>query len=436
MPQRGGRGSRWVPVTRARPAPRTRSLPWLAAVGALVALLVALSGFTGPVPREIPGSGSFISARYDPPTSGVEVGLARGDGQLFATHAADPFLDQPEQIRGGPEEQAYRFQRPLYGWLGWLASGGQPGAVPWAVVGLTIASVAALVAVAGRLLRDRGGDPRWALVLLAAPGVLADLQRVGPEALGTLLVLVGAVTWVAHPPGRSTFRRGGGPDPDADRAGSTTRGTGGPVWSFVRGGAPDVAHQRARSARVLVPIACFAAAGLLRETLLLVPAALLLHDLVRAPAAGHRRRAVLAGVAVVAPYGGWVLALRGIVGAWPSGTVDGRISVIPFAGLVGAVGSWTALDLLFVAAVLAGAVLVLVRRAGEPWLRWIVAAHLLLAATLGEPVWASWRDWGRVLLPLTAFALVALAGRGAPVPPDPAETETTRTGRRSVAPIR
>jgi hypothetical protein len=337
---------------------------WLAVVAGAVGLLVVLAEFTGPVPEVIPEAGSFISARYDPPTSGVEVGLALGDGQLFATHAADPFLDRPEVIRGGPEEQAYRFQRPLYGWLGWLASGGQPGAVPWAVVTLTVASVVALVVGAGRILADRGADARLALVLLAAPGVLADLQRVGPEALGTLLVLVGVAMWTRRRPGLAA--------------------TAGPV-------------------------ACFAAAGLCRETLLLVPAALLLHDLVRGPEAADRRRALLAGLAVVAPYAGWVLALRAVLGAWPSGTVDGRLSVVPFAGLVDAVGSWTTLDLLFVAAVLGTAGLALLRRAGEPRLRWIVTAHLLLAATLGEPVWASWRDWGRVLLPLTAVTLLALA---------------------------
>jgi hypothetical protein len=350
---------------------RRSSARWLAVIAAAVALVVALPEFTGAVPDDIPQAGSFISARYDPPTSGVEVGLDLGDGQLFATHAADPFLDRPEAIRGGAEEQAYRFQRPLYGWLGWAASGGRPGAVPWAMVGLTVVSVAALVVGAARLLRDRGADPRLALLLLAAPGVVADLQRVGPEALGTLLALIGTATWLSR------------------------RDAGG----------------------LVVPVACFAAAGLCRETLLLVPAALLLHEVVRG---GNRVRAVAAGLVVVAPYAGWVLALRAILGAWPSGTVDGRLSVVPFAGLVEAVPSWTALDLLFVAAVLGPAVLALARRAGDPGLRVVVAVHLLLAATLGEPVWASWRDWGRVLLPLTAVALVALAARR-PIPEEAAD---------------
>lgn len=356
--------------------PRRLPALWLTAVAVAVGLLVALPEFTGSVPTDVPQTGSFISARYDPPTTGVEVGLDRGDGQLFATHAADPFLDRPALIRGGSEEQAYRFQRPLFGWLGWVASGGQPGAVPWAVVGLTVVTVAALVLGAARLLRDRGADPRLALLLLVAPGVVADLQRVGPEALGTLLVLAGTAAWLSP---RELCARGA------------------------------IGEQLAHEARgLVVPVACFAAAGLCRETLLLVPAALLLHDLVR----GERRgRAIVAGVAVVAPYAGWVLALRALLGAWPSGTVDGRLSVVAFAGLVEAVASWTPLDLLFVVAVLGTAVLVLVRRAGEPALRAVVAAHLLLAATLGEPVWASWRDWGRVLLPLTAVVLVALASR-------------------------
>lgn len=352
--------------------------PALALVAAALAVLVALPAFTDPVPEDIPDTGSFISARYDPPTSGVEVGLDRGDGQLFATHAADPFLDQPEMIRGGPEEQAYRFQRPLYGWVGWLASGGQAGAVPGAMVGLTVASVVALVVAVGRVLAARGADTRLALVVLAAPGALADLQRVGPEALGTLLVVAGAGAWTSHRSGPNRWA----------------------PWAAV---------------------ACFAAAGLCRETLLLVPAALLVHDLIR----GERRgRALVAGAAVAAPYAAWVLALRGILGAWPEGTVDGRVSVVPFAGLVEALSGWTALDLLFAAAILGAAVVALARRAGPAWLRGVVAAHLLLAATLGEPVWASWRDWGRVLLPLTVFTLLALAVPRAAPAAEPVPTTT------------
>jgi hypothetical protein len=42
-----------------------------------------------------------------------------------------------------------------------------------------------------------------------------------------------------------------------------------------------------------------------------------------------------------------------------------------------------------------------------PVLRLCVAAHVLLAATLGELVWASWKDFSRVLLPLAVLGAIA-----------------------------
>ena len=87
-------------------------------------------------------------------------------------------------VRQGPSEQAYRYQRPLYGWLGWIASGGQPAAVAWALVVVTVLSATALVAASGRWIIDHGGDPRWALLLPLVPGVFIDLTWIGPEALG------------------------------------------------------------------------------------------------------------------------------------------------------------------------------------------------------------------------------------------------------------
>ena len=70
-------------------------------------------------------SGRLVSATYDPPDQLVELYLDQGDGQLFAAHAHDPLVQRPDQVGGGPAEQAYRFQRPLYGWLGWMASAGR-----------------------------------------------------------------------------------------------------------------------------------------------------------------------------------------------------------------------------------------------------------------------------------------------------------------------
>jgi hypothetical protein len=221
-----------------------------------------------------------------------------------------------------------------------------------------------------------------------------------------MLTLLGAVTWVA--------RR--------------------ELCALGRGGGTQV-HKARGVGGVIVPIVCFAAAGLCRETLLLVPAALLLHDLVRGPTVAERRRALIAGPLVVAPYVCWVLGLRAILGAWPSGTVDGRLSLVPFGGLVEAAGDGTPLDAVFVLAVLAGALGALARPAA-PWMRWVIAAHLALAATLGDPVWASWRDWGRVLLPMTALTILSLATRTARAAQTGGETDTEERGSPTVVPIR
>lgn len=362
--------------------PRRLVLVILLAVG--LSVTIAHREFGGPTPLAVSGAGSLISARYDPPTSGVEGALVQGDGQLFATHAADPFLRRPEMIRGGPEEQAYRLQRPLYGWLGWAASGGQPDAVPVAVVVVTVASVVALVAGAAWTLARRGAEPALALVLVVAPGALADLRRVGPEALGALLVLAGTWAWSRRSP-----------------------------WTGC------------------AAVVCFGAAGLLRETLLVVPLVLLLVDLWTGR---DRARAVARAGLAAAPYVVWVLVLRAVVGAWPEGAVSGRLSVVPFGGLVQAAGSWTAADAALALVVL-GTAVVAVARAGDPRLRALVAAHLVLAATLGEPVWTSSLDWGRVLLPMTVFTLVVLAPRRVAAPaPDEDRAPAGAAGLRATGP--
>jgi hypothetical protein len=264
-------------------------------------------------------------------------------------------------VRGPASEQAYRYQRIGYGWLGWAASGGQAELVPWALIALTAASVGLLVGAGATLLADRGVDPRFALVLALQPAVAIDLTWIGPEVLGTALVLVGVVAWSRRAPSASA--------PD------------GATW---------------------VAVACFAAAGLCRETLLLVPAVLVVHE-------AWRRRWSLAGALCLAavPYGAWVLFLRIRVGAWPSGSVEGRLSPLPFSGLMAAIPGWATGDLVVAATILVPAVVAVAWRGGG-LLRVLVAANLAFASVLGEPVWNRWPDFSRVLLPLSTLAVVTV----------------------------
>jgi hypothetical protein len=256
---------------------------------------------------------------------------------------------------------------------------------------VTALSVIALVWVTARLLARWGADPLLALVLLATPGVIVDLTWVGPEALGAALVLVGLGRVLGGVSGRGR----GGIDPSRHGSGSGDSMAADPL----------VADPLVTDRLVADPlgIAAFAAAGLCRESLLLVPAVLVLLFLVDRRV---RRAAMMAAAA--APYAVWVVFLRVRIGAWPTGSEGGRISLMPFGGLVRAMPGWGIGDIVFAVVVLGGAaaaLAVVTRRE----LRWLIVAHVVLAASLGAQVWTRFADFGRVLLPLTALSLVALA---------------------------
>lgn len=315
--------------------------------------------------------GQLLSQSYDPPTRPVELLLNQGDGQAFAHHAQDPFIRHPEGIRGPAEEQAYRLQRPLFGWLGWAASGGDPGRVASALMVLIVLSVGALGGVAAWGCGRFGVSPLWGLLVYAAPGVLDDLFRGTPEVLGAALAGAGLVWWLSARPQR---------------------------WAAV---------------------ACFALAGLARETMLLVPVALFASSCWdarprRRPAVEARRRVAMRPdwllLLSAAPYVVWVMVLRIGLGAWPTGTVDSRLVLVPFSGATAVWGGWgfdeaVSLTLLGLPVIVAFAV-----SRHRPLLV-VVAAHLAAASAFGQAVWLSAHGFARVLLPMSLAAVLAIAAR-------------------------
>ena len=364
-------------ATDATPPP-ARPVADVVGVGVLAAAIctaIVVFWFVGaaPDPGPDPADGRRISTIYDPPETGVEAIYAKGDGQLFAAQATDPLVDRPELVRGTEAEQAYRYQRQMYGWLGWLASAGQAGAVAWALIVLTAAAAVLLCVVVADWLAAAGRNPRLALLLLLLPGVLVGLTLIGPEILGTTLVLLGLRTWL---------RPGGS---------------------------------------ILLAAGCLAAAGLCRETLLIFPAVAALLEL-----AGRRpRRAfTLAGAAL--PYVAWVLYLHARIGAWPKQSGASPIDLVPLRGLLDAIDGWDPLDATaaVLLAVLAGAALL---RRRTSFATPFIAAHLLLAVSMGERVWRRFPDYSRVLLPLAVLSVLVLLLRdratqlasviGGPAPP-------------------
>lgn len=363
-------------VARAR-----RELATVTGVALLLAGLVAWSWFVLPADTgDGPPASGLISRLYEPPDSQVEALFNARDGQIFATLATDPLAGRSDLIRGGAQEEAYRYQRPGYGWIGWLASGGQPAAVPWALVVVTVLSVAGLVAALGAALQRARVSAAWALVVLITPGVVANLMFIGPESLGTALVVL-AVLRARRSPGIP--------------------------WDAV---------------------ALFAAAGLCRESLLLVPAVLALRALLRRDLPRVGALALAA-----APYVAWVLFLRVRIGAWPRGKLPGRLSPVPFEGLVRGTEAWTLAEgapIVFVLALgLAGLVL-----ATDGELRALVGANLALAAFMGHLVWERAEGTGRTLLPLAAFSLWAVAAARARRPANEHEFAIGLDGADRLAP--
>lgn len=196
----------------------------------------------------------------DPPYDAAEKLILDGDGQFFSMLARDPTLARPEALRVGdpPSSFAYRAMRPGFGWAGFVASAGQPGAVAWALVGLTVASVGLLAVAVMDLARAAGRRVDLAALVIAIPGVLHLLSWTGPEIAAAACACLGV--------------------------------------------AAALRNQQRRSAGWLV------AAVLLRETLLLVVGALVLARLLR-------------WWAVPPPVvlGLWLLVVRLRVGAWPGG---------------------------------------------------------------------------------------------------------------------
>lgn len=117
-----------------------------------------------------------------------------GDGEIFATLAADPIGRGPAQLILIP---VYRYMRIGFSWAGWLVSFGQEEWVLPALFAVGLSSVAALGFVSG-VLQDRLG-PR-ALFLVANPALYLGFAGDSAEPLGLLfltLAMMGSGLWAA-----------------------------------------------------------------------------------------------------------------------------------------------------------------------------------------------------------------------------------------------
>jgi hypothetical protein len=309
---------------------------------------------------------------YDPPRTKVDTMLIVDDGQAWAVLAQDPTFADPEVFCDGAGEFVYRAQRPMYGWIVWAASFGQPAAVPVALMVVSVLGVGLLAAAGVALAEHEGRLGRFGGLVALMPGAFYTVITFGPEALATGLCLLAIVWWT-------------GP-----------------------------------SRRPWAAVAALTVAVLCRDILVVVPAAIGLFELVRRV---RPFRSLLPLGVPVAAYLGWIVSLKVRYGSWPSDRQKLERLAPPFRGLWQALAQfdsvkWFALLLAVVLLALA------VRRSPRSMLTWIALAFAAVGVVLGENVWVT--QFYRVLLPMYALALIAA------LPADPhLRTPPTRPSSRT-----
>ena len=332
-------------------------------VAALAAVLVTLAAFALSFARvatidrvaQPDRSEHVFVSTYEPPASALEQVITVADGQAWAALAQDPTFSHPEVFTGGTAEFVYRAQRPLFGLLVWAASGGQADAVAIALVVLSGVGVGAL-AFASTLLADQQGRVRrYAWIAALLPGSILVAVVMGPESLAVAAAVMGVYWWSETP-------------------------------------------------RRLVPsVLALVAAALMRDTLVLVPVAIVAWELV------HNRRPVRQLIPLAIPplaLFAWIVHLRIRWGYWSNQASSGRGRLdLPFRGWIGAIpevelvrtGSFV------LAAVLLGVALV---RHRDSVLTWIAVAFALSTVLLGVEILAT--ESYRPLLAMYVFALIAV----------------------------
>jgi len=183
---------------RPAPQPPWRRLVLVAVAGlAVAAILLALQ-----LIRLAGDNGSGATAPFIVGTTwqldeelaarGVRVALTEGpgyDGQWFLGLAHDPLLR--EHLADGFDQPRYRARRPLFAMAGWVLAGGQPVAIPVALLAVELLAVALGCAAVGRVLASYGRSRWWGLGFAFIPGVAVGVMFGTAEPLGLALAALG-----------------------------------------------------------------------------------------------------------------------------------------------------------------------------------------------------------------------------------------------------
>ncbi len=271
-----------------------RAPVWFVVVAAAVVVaplwLIVLAQFDGNV-VDLAIFGGELAPRVRPPADAHPLAGPGYDGQFFWRLATDPLLHGSEVLHTFDAE-AYRVQRILYPALAWLIAAGRPSLLPVTLQLVAWAAVLGLVALLAGTAQRHGRSAWWGLPLGLMPGMYLGAVRGLADPLAATL-LVAAVVAMER-------RRWG--------------------WAALAAAAAVLA----RETMMLLPIAMLAVG---------VAAAAQLPDRLR-PAPLPRPAWVVAGVAAAA-YTAWQAYAAVRIGSVPYlSTPDGQFTG-PFSALVG-----------------------------------------------------------------------------------------------------
>jgi hypothetical protein len=111
------------------------------------------------------------------------------DGQFFYRLGVSPW-SRDQRVAGVQYDlPALRNARWGYGALAFVTSGGDPGLVPWSLLGLNITAVAAVGAIGGGLARSSGRHAVWGILFALWPGFAYSLSLDTSELVASAFAL-------------------------------------------------------------------------------------------------------------------------------------------------------------------------------------------------------------------------------------------------------
>jgi hypothetical protein len=121
------------------------------------------------------------------------------DGQFYYRLANNPF-NFSHTAYGITVDRTYRFMRIGYPVITWLASAGQRALIPYMLVAVNVAALAALAYLGAMFARQSGRHAAWGLLLPGYFGLVTSLSRDTAEPVAAAFLLAGLLAVRARRP--------------------------------------------------------------------------------------------------------------------------------------------------------------------------------------------------------------------------------------------